>query len=361
LGLSHKDGEKTEAVQDDIVFLKSDGAALGSEMNFFVKTDVDKDLQEAMYYALIDKTALFENVLIDSNRNPDFLDESLCSNGRAVMRKDRLRVKRGRRMAGIDCRGINLPPLHDLDGIIFAFITRRNTIMPFAQELTPEQGVLAYLWGESTHSYASQPLKAGESVRIVGTDPFIVGSRAKKVNRFRDIVMGLVEEYPGKVKFFQYNTGGIGEIIEKYEEYGAQKRRVIRKAVRVPINLMASIQRGDLRGTNRYEKGKLGTREIVECEDSQLKEHDPGKLYSEEETEVYLADIIEGRRKFTEEIADEGLSPEIVRAAENSFERRTKTRIRVPAPQEKSEAEGSTAYEWQPRARLPRPSGRRHR
>jgi phosphoenolpyruvate carboxykinase (ATP) len=361
LGLSHKDGEKTEAVQDDIVFLKSDGAALGSEMNFFVKTDVDKDLQEAMYYALIDKTALFENVLIDSNRNPDFLDESLCSNGRSVMRKDKLRVKRGRRMVGIDYRGINLPPLHELDGIIFAFITRRNTIMPFAQELTPEQGVLAYLWGESTHSYASQPLKAGESVRIVGTDPFIVGSRAKKVNRFRDIVMGLVEEYPGKVKFFQYNTGGIGEIIEKYEEYGAQKRRVIRKAVRVPINLMAAIQRGDLRGTNRYEKGKLGTREIVECEDSQLKDHDPKKLYSEEETEAYLTDIIDGRRKFTEEIADEGLSPEIVRAAENSFEKRTKARIRVPTPQKESETEVSTTYEWRPRARVPRPLGRRHR
>ena len=51
--------------------------------------------------------------------------------------------------------------LEELDGLIFAFITRRNTIMNFSQELTPEQAVLAYLWGESTHSYASQPLKAG--------------------------------------------------------------------------------------------------------------------------------------------------------------------------------------------------------
>jgi phosphoenolpyruvate carboxykinase (ATP) len=40
--------------------------------------------------------------------------------------------------------------------------------MPFAQRLSREQGVMAYLWGESTHSFATVPAKAGESVRIVG-------------------------------------------------------------------------------------------------------------------------------------------------------------------------------------------------
>ena len=48
--------------------------------------------------------------------------------------------------------------------------------MPFAQRLTPEQGVMAYLWGESTHSFATVPVKAGESVRIVGMDDFIIGA-----------------------------------------------------------------------------------------------------------------------------------------------------------------------------------------
>jgi hypothetical protein len=48
--------------------------------------------------------------------------------------------------------------------------------MPFAQRLTPEQGVMAYLWGESTHSFATVPAKAGESVRIVGMDDFIIGA-----------------------------------------------------------------------------------------------------------------------------------------------------------------------------------------
>ena len=43
---------------------------------------------------------------------------------------------------------INLPPLDELDGVVFAFITRRATIMPFAQRLSPEQLQTAELAGE---------------------------------------------------------------------------------------------------------------------------------------------------------------------------------------------------------------------
>ncbi len=320
LGLNEKDGEKTETIQDDIVFLKSDGSALGSEQNFFVKTDVDAKLQEAMFWSLTDKTALYENVMIDSDGNPDFLDESLCANGRAVIRKDKLRVRRGRKLVRIDYDGLNLPTLDKLDGLCFAFITRRNTMMTFAQELTPEQAVLAYLWGESSHSFASEPAKAGESVRTVGTDPFIVGSRARKVNRFRDIIMGLCERYPGKVRFFQYNTGGIGEIIEIKETPEGRKKNMVRKVKRVPIPLMAAIQKGDLRMTNRYEKGRLGTKEIVAVEGSDLSEYDPKKYYDEAQINSYIEEIVDGRRKFTEMISSEGLDREIIKWAEKSYE-----------------------------------------
>ncbi|GAG07619.1 unnamed protein product, partial [marine sediment metagenome] len=60
LGLNHEQKEKTRVTQDDICFLCKDGSALGSENNFFVKTDVEQKYQEAMYNALMDKTALFE-------------------------------------------------------------------------------------------------------------------------------------------------------------------------------------------------------------------------------------------------------------------------------------------------------------
>ncbi len=320
LGLDPERGEKTEVYQDDIVFLRADGSALGSENNFYVKTDVRPEQQEAMYNALVHKSALIENVMMNYKGEIDFLDESLCGNGRAVIFRKQLKVRQGRKMVGIGAESVNLPPLDELDGIIFAFITRRNTIMPFAQKLTPEQGVLAYLWGESTHSYASNPEKAGESVRIVGTDPFIIGSRGVKVNRFYDIVMRLVADYPGKVQFMMYNTGGMGEIIETSEVNGRKVKKLIRKVERVPLNLMAAIQRGDLRGTNTYQKGILGTEGIVAVEGRPLHEYQLERFYSEEQINQYLKELIEGRKRFTEEIAAEGLKPEILRAAERAFQ-----------------------------------------
>lgn len=319
LGLDHRKGEKVEVAQDDIVFLRKDGSALGTENGFYVKTDIMPEQQEAMYWALIDRTALLENVMIDSNGEINFQDEELCANGRAIIFRDKLRVKRDGKFISICAPSIDLPPLDEMDGLIFAFITRRNTIMPFAQELTPEQGVLAYLFGESTHSFATNPAKAGESVRIVGTDDFIVGSRARKVNKFYDIVMHLVHQYPGKVKFMLYNTGGIGELLEEYEEGGKKVKKLVRKVSRIPIDLMAAIQRGDLRGTNKYEPCILGTKGIVSVEGRPLTEYDLKNYYSEEKIRFYVKELVEGRKKWVEEIAKEGLKEEILQAAERSF------------------------------------------
>ncbi len=331
LHMDHRRGEMTYASQDDICFLKDDGSAYGSEANFYVKTDVVPDQQEAMHHALTDKTALLENVMVHADGSIDFLDESLCGNGRAVVRMDKLAVERDGKLVSIAAKTINLPSLEEMDSLIFAFITRRNTIMPFAQQLTPEQGVLAYLFGESTLSFAANPLRAGESVRIVGTDDFIIGSRARKVNRFYDIVMKLVGKYHDKVRFMIYNTGGMGEIIETTEEGGVTKKRMVRKAERVPLDLMAAIQRGDLRGTNRYEKGALGTMSIVEADGRSMADWDVHKLYTQEQIDHYIKDIIQGRRAFLEEVSREGLRPEIVAAAERSFRAMGDTMKRIVA------------------------------
>jgi phosphoenolpyruvate carboxykinase (ATP) len=353
--------------QDDICFLKNDGSAYGSEQNYFVKTDVDSKLQEAMYNALVHRSALYENVMIDAGGRPDFLDENLCGNGRAVIMKKQLKIKRGRwpfAMKDIWYPSLNLPPLDELDGLVFAFITRRNTIMSFSQRLTPIQAVLAYLWGESSHSYASNPAKAGESVRTVGTDPFIVGSRGRKVNQFYRIIMDLVANYPGKVAFYQYNTGGMGEIIETSNG----KKNVVRKTERVPINVMAAIQRGDLRGTNQYRKRFLGTEAIVSAADADLSPYSPDKYYSRDQIDGYLRDLVNGRRRFTEKVADEGLMPEILRAAEESFgiapEKETRVFVPsnkkdIPAPQQKDRPVKKLT-DWKPNPRLVRDRGWRY-
>jgi len=367
LGLDWSRGERTLVCQDDICFLKNDGSAYGSEFGYFVKTDVDKKLQESMYNALVHKSALYENVMIAADGRPDFLDESLCGNGRAVIDRKELKIKVGRgpfSTKSIWYPSINLPPLDELDGLVFAFITRRNTIMTFSQRLTPMQAVLAYLWGESSHSYASNPAKAGESVRTVGTDPFIVGSRAHKVNLFYRIIMDLVSNFPDKVSFYQYNTGGMGEIIEVGED---GKKKMIRKTERVPIDTMAAIQRGDLRDTNTYRDSIFGTEAIVAAEGTDLSKYDPEKYYSKAQIDAYLQDLVNGRRRFTEGVAEEGLDREILRAAEESYsiapEKAPKVYVSQKskaAPPPPPDKPARKLTDWEPNWRLSRDRGWRY-
>jgi phosphoenolpyruvate carboxykinase (ATP) len=266
-------------------------------------------------------------------------------------------------MKDIWYHSLNLPPVEELDGLAFAFITRRNTIMTFAQRLDPIQATLAYLWGESSHSYASNPAKAGESVRTVGTDPFIVGSRAAKVNHFYQIVMDLVANYPDKVHFYQYNTGGMGEIIDNRD--GVKK--MLRKTERVSIDTMAAIQRGDLRGTNRYTDSIFGTEAIVQAADADLSAFQPEKYYSREQIDNYLRDLVNGRRKFTESVAEEGLMPEIIRAAEASYSiapEKSKKAFMPPAAEEtpppKKDKAVARLTDWKPNSRLARDRGWRY-
>jgi len=351
LGLDPEQGEGTWVSQDDICFLKRDGSALGTELGFYVKTDVDPNLQEAMYNSLVHKSALLENVMVDGKGHINFLDERLGENGRGVLDRRELKVRRGKKMVSICADSINIPPLEELDGLAFAFITRRNTIMPFAQRLTPEQGVLAYLWGESTHSFATVPAKAGESVRIVGMDDFIVGAQGRKVNVLYDIIMDLAARFPDKLHFFQYNTGGMGEIIEIDQATG--KKTLIRKAQRVPLDLMAALQRGHMRGSNEHEKGRLGTEYVVRCEGVDLAKYDPHFLYTDEQIEGYVAEIVAGRRKFTEEIAAQGLRKDIVALAHKELDAiDVKSRHRVEPWAPGDSAEQTAAEDRDPRSRF---------
>jgi phosphoenolpyruvate carboxykinase (ATP) len=59
--------------------------------------------------------------------------------------------------------------------------------------------------GESIRTSAGDPSKAGESIRVVGTNPFIVGSEGAEGNRFRDLIADL------DVDCFVLNTGQVGD------------------------------------------------------------------------------------------------------------------------------------------------------
>lgn len=177
--------------QDDIVFLLENGLCLGTERNFYGKTDgLEPKNYPAIYPAVTSKTAILENVMV-KNTKVDFHDTSLTSNGRAIMhRKDMLNTDEE-----IDLKTVDL---------IF-FVTRRDTIVPPIARLSKEQAVAFFMLGESIETSAGDPKNAGKSVRVVGTNPFIIGSKAEEGNRFYD----MIKHRP--IQCFLLNTGSVGQ------------------------------------------------------------------------------------------------------------------------------------------------------
>ena len=263
--LNEKD-EGIEILQDDVVFLRKDGSAYGSERGFYLKTEgLDPVTQPIIYKAAISRDAIFENVMIDYEGNLYFEDDTLTSNGRGIMMREDL--------SPYISNSINLPSIDNMDGMIVAFITRRHTVVPLAVKLTPEQAAAAFMLGESIETSAGDPRRAGESIREVGTNPFIIGDKSYEGNWFYDFV----KQHEGKVHCYQLNTGGLGEIIEK-QPNGAKVMK--RKVQRVEIPEMSSIIRGIVRGTNTWGKDKYWNFEVpTSVQGMDLSKYDVEKFY----------------------------------------------------------------------------------
>jgi phosphoenolpyruvate carboxykinase (ATP) len=181
--------------QDDVVILRSDGSAVGTEESFYLKTDgLEPGMQPLLYAAAISPRAILENVAVDPETGKvDFFDTTLTSNGRAMVKR--------RDIAFTDSE-------IDLERVDFVFfITRRQDILPPVLRLTPEWGAAAFMLGESVETSAGDPAEAGKPRRVVGTNPFIVGSEEKEGNIF----LSILRENPG-IQCFILNTGKVGGI-----------------------------------------------------------------------------------------------------------------------------------------------------
>jgi phosphoenolpyruvate carboxykinase (ATP) len=174
--------------------------------------------------------------MVDYLGNVSFDSATLTENGRGIIQREDL---------GADSSDtVNLPPLKELDGMIVIFITRRNTVVPIASKLTLEQAAAAFMLGESVETSAGDPRRAGESVREVGTNPFIIGDEAYEGNWFYTFL----KKHKDKVQCYLLNTGGVGELREGPEN------AVKQAALRPEIPEMAAVIRGILRDTVEWEK-----------------------------------------------------------------------------------------------------------
>ena len=295
------EGEGIEILQDDVVFLKKDGSAYGSERGFYLKTEgLDAASQPIIYKASISRNAIFENVMVDYEGNVFFDDDTLTSNGRGIMLRSDLHP--------YISESIDLPAIDEMDGLIVAFITRRHTVVPLAAKLTPEQAGAVFMLGESIETSAGDPKRAGESVRSVGTNPFIIGDKSYDGNWFYDFV----KRNEDKVQCYQLNTGGVGEIIEKLPD---GKKVTKRKVKRVEIVEMSAIIRGIVRGTIKWENDRHWNFESpAYVEGMDISNYRIEKFYNEASIVQQVSDL---RRERIEYIKGfDKLNKEIVKAVE---------------------------------------------
>lgn len=182
--------------QDDVVIFTEDGTAVGTEDSFYVKTDsLEPSSQPLLYSAALSPRAILENVFVHPETGKvDFFDSSLTSNGRAMVKR--------RDIAFTD----NSVDLEKVDFIVF--ITRRQEIVPPVARLSPEWAAAAFMLGESVETSAGDPTEAGKSLRVVGTNPFIVGSRTEEGNMFLDILRANPD-----IQCFFLNTGVVGGMV----------------------------------------------------------------------------------------------------------------------------------------------------
>jgi phosphoenolpyruvate carboxykinase (ATP) len=292
-------GEGQEIIQDDVIFLRSDGSALGSERGFYLKTGyLDPKVQPIIFRAAISHNTIFENVMIDHLGNVHFDDITLTENGRAIIQRDDLGADKS--------ESVNLPPITKTDGMIIIFITRRNTVVPIASKLTIEQAAAAFMLGESIETSAGDPRHAGESVREVGTNPFIVGEETYEGNWFYDFL----KKHSNKVQCYLLNTGGVGE-----NRKNDESREIVRNSVRVEIPEMAAIIRGIVKSTLEWTKEpNFNTFVPKKVNGIQMTRFDPSEYYSEEEIKSHVTKLKQERLEWLKRF--DSLNPTILDAIE---------------------------------------------
>jgi len=185
--------ERAVIRQDDVVILKSDGSAVGTEESFYMKTEgLEPGMQPLLYAAAISPRTILENVWVEPETGKvDFFNTTLTSNGRAMVKRRDIAFTDDE----IDLGKVNC----------IVFITRRYDILPPVVCLNRQWAAAAFMLGESVETSAGDPTEVGKPRRVVGTNPFIIGSEEEEGNSFLDIL----QKNPD-IQCFLLNTGMVG-------------------------------------------------------------------------------------------------------------------------------------------------------
>jgi len=223
-GLWLEEPEGVEMIQDDVCALLPSGTVAGSEGGgLYIKTlGLDTNEQPGLYRAATKDTAVLENVAVDDDGTVDFDDPRYGRNARAAIQRSQLE---------------NSAENIDLDFIDQIFFITRNPLMPPISRLSTDQAAVAFMLGESIETSAGDPSRIGEPIRVVGTNPFIMGDKGEEGNRFRDLINNL------GIDCYVINTGSVG--IDEPIDIG----------VKETVSILESVTRGNIEWTYSAKLG----------------------------------------------------------------------------------------------------------
>lgn len=281
--LDAKSGERVRIRQDDVVLLNKDGSAIGTEDNFYIKTDgLEPDSQPLLYKGATSPNAILENVKVGPDGKVYFFDSSITSNGRGVVIRKELDFTD----ASIDLKRVDM----------MVFITRRKTIVPPIARLTREQAAAFFMLGESVESSAGDPTQAGRPLRVVGTNPFIIGPLEEEGNRFLDILRA-----NPRIVCYLLDTG----------RFGAHPG--VDEGEKITVYDSARLIADAARGAIKWKKDPDWDYEVAaEVGDVDMKHFDPRHFYSKDEYQKLTNELKEERRSWLGQF--KGLRKEVVEA-----------------------------------------------
>lgn len=247
--------------QDDVIFMYPDTRCIGTENNYYIKTEgLEPKGQPVLYKAATSPNAVLENVWVNDDGSVDFDNAEYTSNGRGIVQRSEVMYTDNQ---------IDLPRCD-----LMVFITRREDIIPPLVRLTPEQGAAFFMLGESIETSAGDPTKAGQSKREVGTNPFIVGPCDDEGN----YIMNILKTNP-HMKCYLLNTGKIG---------GKEKITVVDSA-----SFLTNIAKDNV----KWRKDEYWGYEVpVEVPGVDMKRFDPANYYSADQIKA-MNDKLRDERK----------------------------------------------------------------
>ena len=198
--LAKKGMEKSWLIQDDGGTLMPDGSFHGFEAGgVFVKTEgVNPGEQVEIFYGLIKRETVCENVFVTDEGDFDFENFERTSNGRAVILRKNF---------------MHASPYIDVDRIDNFILITREPVVPAIAKLTLAQATALMVLGQAMESSAGDPTRAGKMRSEFFYDPFMAGDKAEHANIFYEIMKNLPH-----VNYYVMNTGGVGEGMQHYKD-----------------------------------------------------------------------------------------------------------------------------------------------